>query len=128
MADSKDVRGELLKEFLDAETRRHPIGEFDVVERAEAFFKRSEKDEQEKIADYSEWVKEIARQPHSEPFYEEDPIELEHVAQTDPQPEKAQDDINELAADLDELVSEPEAEAVKAHDKEEKAENEEPMQ
>jgi hypothetical protein len=128
MADEKDVRGMLLKELLDAETLDHTFGEYDVVERAEAFFKKSEKEEQERMADFSKWVEEIARRQHSEPFYEEDLIELEHAAQTDPQPEKAQDDINELAADLDELVSEPEAEAVKAHDKEEKVENEEPTQ
>jgi hypothetical protein len=127
MADSKDARGMLLKEFLDAKTGDHLFGEYDVVERAEAMFKIAEEEEQERIADFSEWVKELARRPHSEPFYEEDPVELEHVAQTDPHREIAQDDMDELAAELDELVCEPEVEAVQAHDKEEKAENEEPI-
>jgi hypothetical protein len=106
MADEKEARGMLLRHFLDAETRDHPFGEYDVVERAEAFFKKSEKEEQERISDYCEWVQDIVRQPHPEIDFEDDPIE----STTQMPAESVQNDVTgELAADLDQALLEADA-------------------
>jgi hypothetical protein len=120
MADDKEVRGTLLRRFLDSETLHHPFGEYDVVERAEAFFKKSEKEEQERISDYCEWVQHIVRQPDPEIDFEDDPIE----STTQMPAESVQNDVTgELATDLDQALSEADADIETQEKKEENLEN-----
>jgi len=121
MADEKDARGMLLRRFLDAETRDHSLEDYDVLERAEVFFKKSEEEEQERTADFSEWIQDIVRQPHPEIAFENNPTESTIQA---PVEIEQNDATPELTADLDQLVSEADADTVETHDKkEEKVEN-----
>jgi hypothetical protein len=124
MADEKDARGMLLRRFLDAETRGHSSEDYDVLGRAEAFFRKSEEEEQERIADFSEWIEDIAQQSHPESFYiEDDPIEP--APQIEPRQGEQREVLTELTAESDQLVSEADADTVepKLDQKEEKVEN-----
>ena len=90
MTTEKDPRGILLKEFLDEYIRDHTSSDYDVMERAQAFFEKSAKQEQGRNADFSEWIEKITAQPHTEsPAFEEETIE----ASTEPAEHKSQQGI-----------------------------------
>jgi hypothetical protein len=121
MADEKDARGMLLRRFLDAETRDHSSEDYDVLERAEAFFKKSEEEEQERIADFSEWIQETVRQPSPEIDFED--YRAESSPYTEKPNETEQEALTELTADLDHLFLEAGADTVDTKDQKEKTEN-----
>jgi hypothetical protein len=96
MADEKGSRGMLLRQFLNAEVHDHSWGNYDVLERVETFFKKSEDEKQERRADFSEWIQDIVQQPHSEIDFEDDGTESAPVTE---RPSKiGQDVITELTA------------------------------
>jgi hypothetical protein len=118
--------GILLREMLDAPVYSKTENE---LADAEALFSKSREEEQVRIADFSEWIENIAQQSHPELSYvEDDPIELAPVTQTEARPgEIEQNDATpELTADLDLLVSEADADSVETRgqklEKEENAE------
>ena len=110
--------GTLLREMLDASVDSKAE---DVFENAEALFKKSKEEEQERIVDFSEWIEDIARQAHPEIDFEDEPAES--VTQM-PSEIEQNDTLTEPAVELDQLLSEVNADTAEAHDqKEEKAEN-----
>jgi hypothetical protein len=100
----------LLREMLDAQVDSKTEDE---LADAEALFKKSTEEEQERIADFSESIEDIAQQSHPEPSYiEHDPIEPAPQTKTRPG-EIEQDRVpTELTADFDQLVSEADADTV----------------
>jgi hypothetical protein len=118
--------GILLREMLDAQIDSKVEDEF--VD-AEAFFKKSREEEQERIADFSEWVEDIAQQSDPESSYiDDDP--LEPAAQMEARRDQLEQNETptELTADFDE-VSEADAVEPERERKEEKVENaERPLQ
>ena len=114
MSDDTDIRGVLLKRFLDSESHDHPFADYDVVERAEGFFKKSEEEEQERAAGFSEWMRDIVRQPLPEIDCEDD-IEAAHVS-IENEPNDAGGSA-ELTAELDHLVSEADLDALETRDR-----------
>ncbi len=74
-------QGNLLREMMDAQAGSSQ--DYDTIERAEAFFKKSAEDEQARLDSFTEWVDDVTRQPHSEPLYVDDepgePIQVPNV-------------------------------------------------
>jgi hypothetical protein len=113
--------GILLREMLDAQIDSKAEDE---LAAAEALFKKSREEEQERIADFAEWIEHIASQPHPEPDIEYDLVE--RAPQTEAVSEPSENEsATEPAADFDQLVSEADADTVepKPERKEEKVEN-----
>jgi hypothetical protein len=109
--------GVLLRELLDASIDSKT--ESDLPD-AEALFKKSENEEQERITDFSEWVQDIVRQPHPEIDFQDDLTEsvIQAPAETE------QDDVTpELTTDPDQLLSEADQDKVETNDQKEKGEN-----
>jgi hypothetical protein len=61
--------GILLREMLDAQTDSKVEDE---LANAEALFKKSREEERERTADFAEWVRDTASQPHPELIHFED--------------------------------------------------------
>lgn len=119
--DEVSPEGILFREMLDASVGSKTEDEF---ADAEALFKKSREEEQERIADFSEWIENIAGQPHPEVYAEDDSAELAPVTQTETRPvEVEQNDASvELTADLDQLIAEAELDRADSHDQKEKME------
>jgi hypothetical protein len=58
--------------MLDESSQRH--SDFDTVERAEAYFKRSTDEEQQRLDNFTEWIENTTSQSHPEPMYNDGEI------------------------------------------------------
>jgi hypothetical protein len=112
----------LLRDMLDESA---PQKDFDTVERAEEFFKKSADDERERLDSFTEWIESVAEQTHPEPMYSDDepaesvqlPIEPSQIAgEQTPSLEIQNVDLEMLVSELDAnpLEAKKEAEAVEA--------------
>jgi hypothetical protein len=113
--------GILLREMLDVLVDSKPESDFDNFEAA---FKKSREEEQERAADFVEWIEDIAQQSHPESDIEYDL--MEPAPQTEEPGEPGQNEAaHELTADYDELVPEADADTVEPRPdrKEEKVED-----
>jgi hypothetical protein len=113
--------GILLREMLDAKIDSKVEDE---LADAEALFKKSREEEQERIADFAEWVRDTASQPHPESDIEYDLVEPAPETEAPTQLEEKHVP-TELSAVFDQLVSEADPDTVEPERerKQEKVEN-----
>jgi hypothetical protein len=82
--------GILLREMLDVLVDSKPESDFDNFDAA---FKKCREEEQERAADFVEWIEDIAQQAHPEPFHLDDEgmewapeVEMQSGAPAEPSP------------------------------------------
>jgi hypothetical protein len=112
--------GTFLREMLDAQI--DPKAE-DELAAAEALFKKSREEEQERITEFAEWIEDITRQSHPESSFED---RIEPAPQIEAPTQLEQNDVpTELTADFDNLISEADPDTVEPRPdrKEEKGED-----
>ena len=111
--------GVLLRETLNVLVDSKPESDLDNFEAA---FKKSREEEQERIAEFAEWIEDITRQSHQESDIEYDL--MEPGPQTEAPIQLELNDVpTELTADLDDLVSEADTIETERERKEEKVDN-----
>lgn len=98
-------QGNLLREMLDESTTQQK--DFDTIERAENFFKKSADEEQERIDNFTEWIEDSTRQSHPEPTYEDEPIEsIQPKPELEAKPVIEHSPLESQTADIDILFAE----------------------